>query len=445
MTADARSDGGGTDQSSSGEETTMGTDQSTAGADETATGVDSSPDGDGGTSIRARLVRVGHVLGVLLLIAIVLPFLLFAVPQLIGAEASYVVTSGSMEPAIGAGDITFVNEVDPATVQEGTIINFQRGQDSQTTTHRVIEVVERDGAPAFRTAGDNNDGPDQGVVTVDEFRGQVMEVGGAPLAVPYVGYAVQYAGTQTGFTLLFVIPVTLLVLNEVWNVVSSARSSGSEASVSPDGGETREDASRAGSEGSANEDGSAITFSTGELRLAIVILVAFVAYGGWTTFNDLTPLNVGVTGSAAVGLLLLAGLYVVGGDSSGDEGSGTPSESPEEDVDGLVVHNGAVDREGSADVEPVHSFELLLDVTETSDGRLLRDPDAGVFHLTVGGTLYVYDPGSEGEFPEIPDRDGVEFADGGTASYWGPPPASGADDSDGPMPITKPIGEGDDA
>lgn len=443
MTGDESRDDGGIE--SLDEDEGLATDRSAGSATD-----------DDGTDRRARLVRIGHVLGVLLLIAIVLPFLLFAVPQLIGAESSYVVVSGSMEPVMSPYDVTFVDEVDPAEVEEGDIINFQRSQDQRTTTHRVVEVTERDGQPAFRTEGDNNDGPDPGVVTVDEFRGKVMEVGGSPLVIPYVGRVIEFASSGIGFALLFVVPVALLIVNELWNVVSSAKPS-SETSVSPDGGErTGGERSRAvgnpvdegtTDDSATNDDGSTVSFSAGELRLAIAILVAFVAYGAWTTVNDLTPLNVGVTGSATVALLLLAGLYVVGGGSSDSESSsGGASEGPrDEDVDGLVIHHGSIDHnDAGADPEPVQSFELLVDLAETSDGRLYRDPDEGVFHLTVGGRLYAYDPDRETAAHEVPERDDVEYADGGTASYWGPPPDA-ADSTEDTGSVAEPIGEGDDA
>lgn len=439
MTTDARADGSGIDPSSSGDDG-AGSD-AVPTADDSSTHADSSGDDDGGADRRATLIRIGHVLGVLLLIAIVVPFVLFAVPQLIGAESSYVVVSGSMEPVMSPYDVTFVDGADPGAIEEGDIINFQRSQDQQTTTHRVIEVVERGGQPAFRTAGDNNNGPDPGVVTVDEFRGRVMELGGTPLVIPAIGRIIGFANSGSGFALLFVLPVALLVVNEVWNVVASARRD-TESSVSPDGGESPADDSSASSEDDTGEGGATVSFSTGELRLAIAILVAFVAYGGWTTVQNLSPLNVGVTGAAAVALLLLGGLYAVGGGSSGGGSTGGPRE---DEIDGLVVHHGSIDEDDAAeDPEPVQSFELLLDLAETSDGRLYRDPDEGTFHLTVGGRLYAYDPDRETTAPDVPERDDVEYADGGTASYWGPPPAA-ADGTEEAGPVADPNTEGDDA
>jgi signal peptidase len=365
-----------------------------------------------------NVVGFAHVTGVALLILVVLPFLLFAVPQVIGAEASYVVTSGSMEPALSPYDVTFVDEVQPSSVSEGDIINFQRSQDDRTTTHRVVEIVERDGGPAFRTAGDNNDSPDQGVVTTDEFRGRVMEMGGMPLAVPQVGRIINFANSQTGFVLLFVIPVTLLIANEVWNVVASARPT-SGGSVSTDGGQT-DNSADSESTGTSDAEGDAtVAIAPNELRLALLVLVAFVAYGAWTTASAITPLNVGVTGAAVVALVLLGALYLVGGRADDGEADGGP---PEFDEDGLVIRSGSLEgREGSAEPKHVESFELLFDLAETSDGRLYRDPGDGTFHLSAGSTLYVHEPDGAAATQSIPDGGNLDPNRGETPACWAPP------------------------
>lgn len=81
--------------------------------------------------------------------------------------------SGSMEPALRAGDVVVVNP--NADVALGSIIDYRT--ESGTRMHRVIEVVD-DG---FRTKGDSNQSPDQHLVTSDDLRGVGVFV------VPFVG------------------------------------------------------------------------------------------------------------------------------------------------------------------------------------------------------------------------------------------------------------------
>jgi signal peptidase len=348
---------------------------------------------------------VGHLLGIALLLVIVLPFVLYALPQLIGAEYSYVVLSGSMQPALDPGDITFVDSVEAEAIERGDVINFKRASDTRTTTHRVIEVVEQDGERAFRTKGDNNEDPDQGVVTSGELRGRVMTVGGVLAAVPLVGYAIQYAATQIGFTLLFVVPVTLLVINEVWGVISSARTADED---SPDDGsdadspesvpvEEREDTETA-------ETAAGVSFSPNELRLGAGVLVAFVTYSAWTAVADPGPLRIGVTGSAAVALALVGGLYVLGSTNTDSRPAAGGS-----DADSTVARiqtETLPEHESIAERETVSSLDALVTVAENTDGRVRRDPDAGTYHVDREGTLYVYPPVEPESHHATGDTDG---------------------------------------
>ena len=54
---------------------------------------------------------IANVIGVLLLIAVVLPFVIYTVPQVVGAEHSYVVLSGSMEPTVDTGSVIVIDDV----------------------------------------------------------------------------------------------------------------------------------------------------------------------------------------------------------------------------------------------------------------------------------------------------------------------------------------------
>jgi signal peptidase len=348
---------------------------------------------------RADLRTIANWAGVVLLVVVVVPFVLHAVPGLIGAEASYVVTSPSMEPALNPHDVIFVNEVAPSAVEEGDIVNFRRGEDERTTTHRVIEVVERDGQVAFRTAGDNNEGADAGLVTPEEFGGRVMTLAGAPVAIPQAGRIIGFTNTRLGFALLFVLPVTVLVVTELWSVVSSARATETAAT---DGGEPD-----AGEDG---EGGSAVSLSANELTLAIAVLGAFVLYGGWTTSNDLSPLNVGVTGSALVALLMLVGLYVVGSRAEG--GTARAGPGPESVV---IRPKPLPDGDDGREPEAVSRLEDLFDVPATADGIVWRDTETGTYHRRTEENLVVYHPGRGAESAGTSVGSTGEGNDGDTA------------------------------
>lgn len=88
------------------------------------------------------------------------------------------IVTGSMSPAIEAGDLVIVREASADAIGIGDIIQFQRG--GSTTVHRVVEI--REGNPkSFVTKGDANGSTDQ-PVKYDQVLGRVET------RVPKVGW-----------------------------------------------------------------------------------------------------------------------------------------------------------------------------------------------------------------------------------------------------------------
>ena len=170
--------------------------------------------------------RAANILGLLLLAAVISPFVASAVPQVVGADHSYVVLSDSMSPAIEAGGVVFVSEVPTAQIGGDDVITFERGGRESRVTHRVVEVVERDGQRRFRTKGDANEDPDPGLVAPQQVVGVVL------FSVPYVGYVTSFAQTRFGILALVVVPAVLLVASELWDLLAATAPEEDE----PDGG-----------------------------------------------------------------------------------------------------------------------------------------------------------------------------------------------------------------
>jgi signal peptidase len=169
---------------------------------------------------------VVRALATLVLLAAVVPFVAVAVPSLAGADHSYVVLSSSMNPDIRAGDVVLVTETPPDRISTGDVITFRKdrraatgGTDAEYVTHRVVEVVERDGRHLFRTKGDANDAPDRRLVPAEAVVGRVA------FDVPLAGHVVLFARSQVGFVALAVVPFALLAVTEVRNLLAAARES----------------------------------------------------------------------------------------------------------------------------------------------------------------------------------------------------------------------------
>lgn len=179
---------------------------------------------------RRKLLKLA---GIAILIIGLIPFVVFIAPPVVGAEYSYVVVSGSMAPAIGAGGTVVVNEVPAAAIHEGDVITFRRGEraeiqqgqaGSNLVTHRVVDIVRTDEGLVFRTKGDANEEADQKLVPADALIGRMM------FSMPYIGHVISFASTRIGFISLVAIPLGLLVLGELYDLARAARNSGDGAS-----------------------------------------------------------------------------------------------------------------------------------------------------------------------------------------------------------------------
>lgn len=192
----------------------------------------------GGSSGRrvdgATVRRLLGTLGVLLLIAAIVPFVIFAVPQVVGGDHGFVVLSGSMEPALSPGDVIIVDE--SASVGVGDVVTFDDGN-TVPTTHRVIGVE----GGQYVTQGDANENADGQPVPAGAVLGRVT------LVIPLIGYAILWANTPVGYISLVLVPIGLLLLNELHGWATRADE------VPENAGEARE----AGQAGEAGESGQA--------------------------------------------------------------------------------------------------------------------------------------------------------------------------------------------
>ena len=239
-------------------------------------------------SFPASATRAVNVLFVLLVVAAVVPFAIYAFPPVVGADNSYVVLSGSMEPAIAPGDAVVVASVPAASIAVGDVITFRTGGSDVPVTHRVVGVTEGpDGKRAFVTKGDANEDADLQPVTAPQIVGRVA------FTVPYVGHVIQFVNSPTGFVALVLVPVGLLLIDEVWAFVAASRD---ERDATGEPGGTATDDGHAGSEA----DGFTLTRT--DLTLSSAALGALAVYAVYVglTSRDALSIAVGVGATTAV-------------------------------------------------------------------------------------------------------------------------------------------------
>ena len=135
---------------------------------------------------------------------------------------AYIVTSDSMAATdFNAGDLIFVKEVDPTTIQVGDIITFiSQNEESfgQTITHKVRKLTrDANGNPGFVTYGTTTGVDDKTVVTFPYILGKYES------HLPYVGTFFQFLKTPQGYIVCIFVPFMLLILYQGINCIKLFR------------------------------------------------------------------------------------------------------------------------------------------------------------------------------------------------------------------------------
>ncbi len=159
---------------------------------------------------RLRLIRIGAV-SVSLGLAIGV-FGLIAAPSLFGGR-SLTVMSGSMEPALGVGDVIINSRVSPAEVRVGDIVTFSdpEGTD-KLITHRVRQLRIAEGTAHVVTKGDNTNAVERWDIPANGSLGRVE------FRVPLLGFLVFWLHGPLARTGLIVVPALLLAGFELWRI-----------------------------------------------------------------------------------------------------------------------------------------------------------------------------------------------------------------------------------
>lgn len=338
-----------------------------------------------GTALRA--------VGVLLVLALVVPFVVFAVPQVVGADASFVVVSGSMEPAIAVGDAVVVAEVDGGDVRVGDVITFVTADRSAPTTHRVVEIQQTAAGPEFVTQGDNNEDPDASTVTPDRLVGRVL------LTIPFIGYVVEFVGTTAGFALLVAMPIALLVVTELWSLYR--RRAGDEESASSDG-ESVSDGTASAAAATTDDEPAGWSIGYDDLTVTMAVVgvaavysgvVAYLVYDGSVTYLRLLQLSVAAFAAFAVGFLVLLGMRVFVNPTSDGPAA----------ADSGVLRGSLDEMTHSLPTVTVASVAELRDMAAAAGRWIVHDEEHDRLSYSDGTMLYVCD---------VPDSDDQAIATG---------------------------------
>lgn len=138
---------------------------------------------------------------ILLLIAILSPVL-----PIKNYLSSYVIVSGSMEPTIKTGSLSFISPIKDSNLYKDDIIAFKSPDNpNDVIVHRVFSIQE----DQIKTKGDNNDSVDSWVVT------NFQVIGKHVFSIPYLGKLTLFIRTPLGFALIIGIPGLVLLVMQI--------------------------------------------------------------------------------------------------------------------------------------------------------------------------------------------------------------------------------------
>ena len=143
---------------------------------------------------------------ILILIGLGVSFGIISSKKIIPGFRSFLIQSGSMEPTIKTGDVILVRK--QTNYQENDIVTFI-GERNRKVTHRIIEVKQTNDGLKFKTKGDANRSIDQDQINPEQIIGQMA------FRFPKLGYAITFARKPKGIILLLIIPLAVIILDEL--------------------------------------------------------------------------------------------------------------------------------------------------------------------------------------------------------------------------------------
>ncbi len=127
---------------------------------------------------------------------------------------TYIVLTGSMEPALPVGSLIVLTQVAADEVRVGDVITVTTpDRPGDPLTHRVVAIETTDGGGVFVTRGDANQ-------LDDGWRVPAVGTGWRyAFGLPWIGYLLGIVRSQFGRMLLFLVPSAALgvwLLVELW-------------------------------------------------------------------------------------------------------------------------------------------------------------------------------------------------------------------------------------
>lgn len=133
--------------------------------------------------------KAWDITSTILVILVVLFAVLLVGARLVGLKV-YTVVSGSMEPTYSLGDLIYVKDVPPESIEVGDPITFVLNESLTVATHRVVAVDAEN--QRFTTKGDANEVEDAAPVHFNNLIGKPI------FAIPLLGFVSNWVQNPPG-------------------------------------------------------------------------------------------------------------------------------------------------------------------------------------------------------------------------------------------------------
>lgn len=141
--------------------------------------------------------------------------------NLFGFKAFIVLSDSMSATDFSAGDVVFVKNVDPDTLQEGDIISYtSQNQENygEVVTHKIrARTTDANGDPGFITYGTTTGTDDELVVTYPFINGKYQ------FSVAKLGTFFQFLKTVPGYIVCILVPFLILIGMQALNTVKLFR------------------------------------------------------------------------------------------------------------------------------------------------------------------------------------------------------------------------------
>ena len=163
--------------------------------------------------------KIVHVLS-FICYGIIILYCLLCLPVLMGYKPS-IVLSGSMEPTLKIGSVTYYKKVPKSEIYAKDIITF-RSSEGIIVTHRIYSINGED----YITKGDANNTTDGERVTYDKVLGK-----NSSSTVPYLGFLLHFLRTNLFAPILI---VAILIFEFLFNTLKVKKKRNTRKKVSED-------------------------------------------------------------------------------------------------------------------------------------------------------------------------------------------------------------------